>query len=166
MSKTLEPPITDLIPKGKAKKKVLFVALPLLLVGAGAGGWFSGLFPRLLHGDQHDAKAPGEAASARTPTYIEMPEIIANLNTGARRAAFIKLKARLELAKAEDASVIQSAMPRILDLFQTYLREMRPEEMRSSASTYRLREELLSRTNIAGSPAKVVSVLFTELIVQ
>ena len=30
-------------------------------------------------------------------------------------------------------------MPRLLDLFQTYLREMRPEELRGSQGTYRLR---------------------------
>ena len=57
-------------------------------------------------------------------------------------------------------------MPRILDLFQGYLREMRPEELRGTASTYRLREELLARTNIAAAPARVTAVLFSEMIVQ
>ncbi len=166
MSKTLDPPSADPTKKGGGKKKLILILVPVLLLGAGAGGWFSGVIPKLLHGEAHEAKAPAETAIVRAPVFVEMPEIIANLNTGAKRAAFIKLKARLELAKPEDAPVIQSAMPRILDLFQTYLREMRPEEMRSSASTYRLREELVSRTNIAGYPAKVVSVLFTELIVQ
>ena len=166
MSKTLEPPNLDPNTKGKGKKKVILMALPVLLIGLGAGGWFSGIIPKMLHGEVHEAKAAAEETISRAPVFVEMPEVIANLNTGARRAAFIKMKARLEVAKPEDVAIIQAAMPRILDLFQTYLREMRPEEMRSSASTYKLREELLSRTNIAGNPAKVVSVLFTELIVQ
>ena len=43
---------------------------------------------------------------------------------------------------------------------------MRPEELRGSAGTYRLREELITRANIAVAPAHVVDVLFTELLVQ
>jgi flagellar FliL protein len=57
-------------------------------------------------------------------------------------------------------------MPRLLDLFQTYLREMRPEELRGSAGTWRLREELIARANIAIAPARVTDVLFTELLIQ
>ena len=57
-------------------------------------------------------------------------------------------------------------MPRLQDLFQTYLREMRPEELRGSAGTYRLREELIARANVAAAPAKVNDVLFTQLLIQ
>ena len=54
----------------------------------------------------------------------------------------------------------------MVDLFQTYLREMRPDELRSSSGTYRLREELLARANLVSAPAQVVDVLFSELLVQ
>ncbi len=57
-------------------------------------------------------------------------------------------------------------MPRLQDLFQTYLREIRPEELRGSAGTYRLREELLARGNLAVAPARITDVLFTEMLVQ
>jgi flagellar FliL protein len=57
-------------------------------------------------------------------------------------------------------------MPRILDLFQTYLRDMRPEELRGSEGSYRLREELVGRASVAVAPAHVQDVLFEELIIQ
>jgi flagellar FliL protein len=57
-------------------------------------------------------------------------------------------------------------MPRLLDLFQTYLRDMRPDELRGSAGTYRLREELIARADIAIAPAHVQNVLFTEMLIQ
>ena len=98
--------------------------------------------------------------------FMDLPDIVANLNTGNRRAAYVKLKAKLELTKAEDQAALTAAMPRVLDLFQGYLREMRPEELRGTAGTYRLREELLARTNLAAPPARVTAVLFTEMIVQ
>ena len=78
----------------------------------------------------------------------------------------MKLNARLELARPQDAERVKQAMPRLQDLFQTYLREMRPEELRGSAGTYRLREELIARANIAAAPAQVNDVLFTEMLVQ
>ena len=112
-----------------------------------------------------DAKA-GKPDARPMPVFMEMPEIIANLNAGPRRNSFIKLRPRLELARAEDEVLVRAAMPRLLDLFQTYLREMRPDELRGSAGTYRLREELLARGNIAVAPARILDVLFPEIIVQ
>ena len=146
----------------KKNQKKLLLALPILLIAGGAGGWFSGVIPKILG---HEA---GGAHAAATPplSFFDMPDIVANLNTGARRAAFIKLKTKLELARPEDQPVVQAALPRILDLFQGYLREMRPDELRGTASTYRLREELLARTNLAVAPARITAVLFTEMIVQ
>ena len=57
-------------------------------------------------------------------------------------------------------------MPRIVDNFQVYLRELRVEDLRGSSGLYRLREELLQRVNAAAAPAKVTDVLFKELLIQ
>jgi flagellar FliL protein len=147
------------------KKKLLLLTIPVALVIAGVGAWFAGLIPDVFGAK----KAPPVASSAPAvvmPTYIELPEIIANLNAGARRTSFVKMQARLELSKPEDLPIVTAAQPRIMDLFQTYLREMRPDELRGSLGTYRLREQLIARASLAVAPARVVDVLFTELLVQ
>ena len=95
-----------------------------------------------------------------------MPELVANLNAPGRRASYIKVRSKLELARADDAGAVQAAMPRLLDLFTTYMRELRPEELRGSAGTQRLREELMARANIALGAPKVTDVLFQEILVQ
>jgi flagellar FliL protein len=100
------------------------------------------------------------------PLFVELPDIIANLNTHGRRAVYVKLKSRIELARPADEALLKATLPRVLDLFQTYLREMRPEEMRGSAGTYRLREELIARANIAVAPARIQDLLFTEILIQ
>ena len=177
---TAEAALDGPAPK-RGKRKLLLILVPVLLLGGGAGAWFSGLLPRLLgHGAEHVAEGAAEhgaagekgekgdkkvAEVAPAPTFLELPDIVANLNAG-RRTAFIKLKAKFELSKPEDVAPVQAAMPRIVDLFQSYLREMRPEELRGTAGTYRLREELIARSNIAAHPARVLNVLFTELLVQ
>ena len=102
---------------------------------------------------------------------------IANADTPgfrAMRPVYVKLRSKLELARAEDSALIQASMPRLLDLFQTYLREMRPEELRGSLGTQRLREELVARANIAVAQAgrgdaqqiRINDILFLELLVQ
>jgi flagellar protein FliL len=152
--------------KPKKSKLKLVIAGVAVLAAAGAGGWFSGIIPGLLH-KEHAAEHHGTEAAAKTePVFVDVPEIVANINAGNRRAAYIKLRAKFELARKEDQPVVQAAMPRVVDMFQGYLREMRPEELRGTAGTYRLREELIARTNLAAAPARVVDVLFVELLVQ
>ena len=157
-------------PASGGRRKLLLLAAPALLAAIGAGLWFGGVLTPLLHHGKpaapaHPADEAAVPATARPPSYVDLPEIVANLNAR-RRTSFVKLHARLELAHAEDAPAIQTAMPRLLDLFQTYLREMHPEELRGSAGTWRLREELIARANIAAAPARVVDVLFTEMLIQ
>lgn len=149
-------------PRG-SKKKLLLLAVPLLLVGAGAGVWFSGILSPAPPPPATEEAVPQPVN--RQPVFVNMPDITANLNAPGRRA-FIRVKSQVEVAGPADAAALQAAMPRLVDLFTTYLREVRPEELRGSAGTHRLREELIARANIAAAPARVTDVLFTEILVQ
>ena len=149
-------------PKGKSKRKLLMLAAPLLLVGLGGGAYAAGVIPGM---SSHPAANAAPAPPA-PPVFFEMPEIVANLNVGNRRPTFIKLKSKLELERPEDEAAVQAALPRLQDMFQTYLREMRPEELRNAAGTYRLREELIARALLAVPGAQVRNVLFVEMLVQ
>src|SRR5690242_19902371 len=99
--------------KGKLKFILLGVGVLALL---GAGGWFAGIIPGLGH-KEHAAEQSGKEAKSE-PVFLDVPEIIANMNAGNRRAAYIKLHAKFELARKEDQAIVQAAMPRVVDLFQ------------------------------------------------
>jgi len=158
--------------KKGGKKKLLLILLPLLLlIGVGAGLWFTGILPKLLGmgpppEETTEAAAEPAPPPRSPPAFVDLPEIVANLNVPGRRASFVRLRAKLEITRAEDTAAVQAAMPRLQDLFQTYLREVRPEELRGSAGTHRLREELIARANLAAAPARVTDVLFVEMLVQ
>jgi flagellar FliL protein len=139
-------------PKVSRKKLLIIAALSLL----GLGGL--GVAARLI--------VDISSHSARRSGAVDLPEIVSNLNAGPRRSAFVRLKAQLVLADSADEAAVTAAEPKIQDLFQTYLRDMRPEELRGSAGSYRLREELIARANIAVAPARVTEILFIELLVQ
>jgi flagellar protein FliL len=146
------------------RRKLILLAAPLALAGVGAGLWFTGILPRLL-GIQH-VETAAEQVKPPTPTYVDLPEFIANLNSNPQRPNYLKLTARLEVMKQEDVERVKAAMPRLQDLFLTYMREMRPQELRGSAGTYRLREELIARANLAAAPARITDVLFTQMLIQ
>ena len=147
------------------KRKLIMLAAPVLLIGIVAGLWFSGILPGLL-GMRHDPPPGQEAAKPTVPIFIDLPDMIANLSSPANKPSYIKLQARLEISRQEDADKVKQEMPRLQDMLQTYLREMRPEELRGSAGIYRLREELLGRANVVLAPVRVNDVLFTQLLIQ
>jgi flagellar FliL protein len=155
------------------KKLVLFIVLPVLIViGAIAGVFFSGILSK-KEAPKHDEHAAAEEAPqkpvARQTVFFDMPDLIVNLNTGtsaARRTNFLKISVSLELENPGDIEVVTQNMPRIIDNFQIYLRELRIDDLQGSAGLYRLREELLRRVNLAARPARVRDVLFKEMLVQ
>ena len=61
---------------------------------------------------------------------------------------------------------VQPLMPRLMDAFHTYLRELRPSDLDGSAGLYRLKEELTRRVNAAIAPSRINAVLFKEIVVQ
>lgn len=146
------------------RRRLIVFGAPLAFAGLASGLWFSGVLPRLL-GIRHNEPSTETAALAQ-PIYVDLPELITNLNNNSPRTNYVKLTARLEVRRQEDVERIKAAMPRLQDLFLTYIREMRPQELRGSAGTYRLREELIARANLAAAPARITDVLFTEMLIQ
>ena len=147
------------------KKKLIIIAglVLLLLLGGAAAAYFTGLLEPLLGGDGQQAK---EEAIPQDATFYDLPELLVNLSTTGRNSTFLKIRISLELVRPEDVQKIESVMPRIIDNFQVYLRELRVEDLKGSAGMYRLREELLKRVAVAMAPAKINDVLFKEMIIQ
>jgi flagellar FliL protein len=137
---------------------LLFGAPAALILLIGGGLWFSGALSGLF--------AAHKPIRLSGPVFIKVPEIVANLNVPAGEDSYAKLEATLELANSASAAEVRHDMPRIIDVFQTYLRAMHPSELRGASGTYRLREALINRVRIAAAPNLIRNVLFEELIVQ
>lgn len=152
----------------KSKKKLILILAPVLLVVAlGGGAFMTGMLDGLM-GKKEQTEEDGEqqAKAEKPAVYYELPQMLVNLNSPGRRSNFLKIIVSLELADPKDVERLETAMPRIVDNFQVYLRELRVEDLRGSAGIYRLREELLFRVNAAVRPARVTDVLFKEMLVQ
>jgi len=141
---------------------VLFILLPAVLglSVAGTTAFFFGLLDPLL--GRHVEKS----VAAKPTLFHDLPEMLVNLNAGGKQASYLKLRVALEFDDPTALARLQTLLPRIVDNFQVYLRELRPDELSGSAGLYRLKEELLIRVNTAVQPAKVNDVLFKEMLVQ
>ena len=153
---------------GKKKLLIIVGAVVLLLIGAAAAVFFSGILDseETEESAEKEGKEGAESEMDKKTYFVDLDEMIVNLNTTERRQSLLKIKVSLEVAEQKDVAVVQELTPRVVDNFQTYLRELRLDDLRGSAGMYRLREELLTRINIAVEPAKVKAVLFKEMIVQ
>jgi len=153
-------------PEGGKKKfalpsmKVLIIggAAFVVLAGAGGGGYY--FLAR-------NPAPKAETAAARPAVFVDLPEVLVNLsNTGSERTQYLKIKIVLELADQPMVAQITPVMPRVMDAFQTYLRELRPSDLDGSAGLYRLKEELTRRVNASIAPSRINAVLFKEIVVQ
>ena len=167
---TKEAPAEGAVAKSKKKLPgkviILGIVLPLLLL-SGGGAYFMGVFGSdKKELSEAEKKKLAEEARKKNMVYFQLPDMLVNLNTTGRKVHYLKISVSLELEKQEHVRVVQTAMPRIVDNFQVYLRELRVEDLRGSAGLYRLREELLVRVNKAAAPAKVNDVLFKEMLIQ
>lgn len=167
--------------KFNAKKIILFVFLPLLLLGlSGAGAFYMGYLDKFLHKEldcenvtEDDptyaacAEQLAAAATDMTPgVFIDIPDMIVNLNSTSKQPRFLKIHLKVELEEKTDEKLFETILPRVVDQFQTYLRELRIEDLRGSSGMYRMKIELLSRVKAAAPDIKVRDVLFQEILVQ
>ncbi len=149
--------------KLSGKRMVVFIIIPLLLlllVGGGAAAYFLGVFG----GKAEEAEVKPELP--KVTVFHDLPDILVNLNASGRQASYLKLKVALEHQEPLSTPKLNELMPRVIDNFQVYLRELRPDDLVGSAGLYRLKEELLIRVNQAVAPIKINDVLFKEMLIQ
>ena len=144
------------------KKIIIFVLLPIILIGAASQ---LGVLDMVTGGGEEHAAEEEEAEPVES-VYFDLPDMLVNLNTGAGKPSYLKLSVSLELEGETAIAALEKVMPRIIDRFQVYLRELRAEDISGSAGVYRLKEELLARVNQAVEPHEVRDVLFREMLVQ
>lgn len=149
---------------GKKSKKKLFIiagAVVVLLLGVGSAAYVM-LFKSSHKDGEHHVEV-----KEKPPVFVDVPEVLVNLsNAPGERVQYLKVKVVLELPELDVAEKIKPTMPRVMDTFQTYLRELRPEDLRGSGGLYRLREELTRRVNASIEPNSVKAVLFKEIMIQ
>ena len=174
--------------EGGAKKKLplkmilIAGAAAFVILGGGGGAAFFFLapkgpppkaahkLPKAKKGDKKDGKADPNAPQVEDGpdgvVFYTLPDIVVNMQTPDGKPTFLKLKLTFELPDHATADDLDPQMPRLNDMFQTFLRELRPEDLSGSQGTYQLRMELQRRVNLVIAPSKVNSVLIEEMLIN
>lgn len=171
--------------KKKLPLKMIIIAgvAAVLVLGGGGGAAFFFLAPKpdAAHAGKkpkaHKAEKKGEGgkddkgpqAITEGPdgvVFYTLPDMVVNMQTADGKPTFLKLKLTLEVADRDTAEAIQPELPRLTDMFQTFLRELRPEDLSGSQGSYQLRMEILRRVNLVIAPAKVNAVLIEEMLIN
>jgi flagellar FliL protein len=98
--------------------------------------------------------------------FYTLPDIVVNMQTADGRPTFLKLKLTLEMPDQDSVDALQPNMPRLQDMFQSFLRELRPEDLSGSQGTYQLRMEILRRVNLVMAPDHANAVLIEEMLIN
>ena len=113
-----------------------------------------------------DPNAPVVADGPNGVVYYTLPDLVVNMQTADGRPSFLKLKLTLELPDHDTADALDPNLPRLQDMFQVFLRELRPEDLAGSEGGYQLRMEILRRVNLVIAPSKANAVLIEEMLVN
>jgi len=182
--------------KKKPPILIIAIAAGVLVLGGGGAAAFFLMKPKPAaeagaHGEEkkekkkekkeeggHGEKKEGEGAAAAPGAapvikegpdgvvFYTLPDIVVNMQAADGKSTFLKLKLTFELPDEETADALTPNLPRLQDMFQTFLRELRPEDLNGSQGTYQLRVELLRRVNLVAAPAKVNAVLIEEMLIN
>ena len=145
----------------------ILAAAALFVSGSVGGAYVAGLLDPLVGwlGETWE-KIEETAMPPGPPVYFELPEMMVDLKPGKNRRFYITLIVVMELAGEEDKARLQEFQPRIIDSFQSYLRDQARADLVGKAGAERVRLELLTIVNDLMAPARARNVLFNKILLQ
>ncbi len=177
-----EPEEGDDAPTGGKKKPPLMILVAagvgalVVLGGGGAGAMMMLGGGKTAHHKPHkaaksDAKGGKDAVNPISEgpdgaVFYTMPDMVVNIQSTDGRPTYLKLKLAFELPDEDAADSIAPNAPRLNDMFQSFLRELRPDDLAGSQGSYALRQEIQRRVDLVIAPSKVNAVLIQEMLIQ
>lgn len=160
---------------GRGKKKMIVLAAVggvLLLGGGGAGYMMLGGKPAAAHDgaaaetETADSEGSGEGAGHEAAAPLDVPPMLVNLRSADGAPHFLKVHVMLVPGAKSNVEALKTDLPVLLDAYQPFLRELRPEDLSGSAAVFRIKEELLIRARTTIGADKVKDVLVQDLVQQ
>jgi flagellar FliL protein len=168
-----------LAPKSKKKLIVLGAAAGVLLLGGGgAAMMFTGAKAEAASDSQGwegqgdagngNGKASGDhgGASEAGGSFVDVPAMVVNLRSPDGASRFLKIHFMIVPGASGTPETLKARLPLILDAYQPFLRELRPEDLAGSAAVFRIKEEMLVRATGVAGPGMVKDILIQDLVQQ
>jgi flagellar protein FliL len=160
MSETLDT--VDPLPPKRSKKPVIIGLVLALVLG---GGGFYATYSGMILGDHAVEAAHGDDMAALPEiAFVPVDSVIVSLGQTAQNR-HLKFTSQIEVEKAHEAEVAL-LLPRILDVFNSYLSAIDPLELESQSAIVRVRAQLLRRVQLVTGEGRVRDLLITEFVLN
>jgi len=158
-------PVALAAPAPKKKNKLVLIVVAAVLVlalGGGGAAWY------LLKGKKAGAatKEVAEAKHEGPQNFVDVPAILVNLRSADSNPHYLKVHFMLVPGPKATEADLKDRLPLVIDAYQSFLRELRPEDLAGSAAVFRIKEELLTRARDALGDGMVDDILIQDLIQQ
>lgn len=159
-------------PAEPPKRSRLPLIIGLVLALAGGGGGFYAVGAGLLGGGGADPVPEAAASPEDLPetaplpalAFVEVPQITVSLGPEAS-AAHLRFRASLEVPAAHEAEV-QSLLPRVQDVLNSYLRALSPADVTAPGALLRLRGQMLRRVKLVAGEGRVRDLLVLDFVLN
>lgn len=151
-------------PRSRRKKLIIAgVAAALVLAGGGTGAALL-----LGGGDKAETEVATHEGSDDDVLNqpVDVPPLLVNLRSPDNAPHFLKVHVMLVPGPKSNAEKLKIEVPVLLDAYQPFLRELRPEDLAGSAAVFRIKEQLLVRARETLGDGHVKDVLVQDLIQQ
>lgn len=156
------------VPEDEVEKKPSKLPLIAGLVFAmlGGGGGFYAVQSGLLTGGGTNETSGSSAELEALPdvAFVSIPTLTVSLPAAAR-AEFLRFRADLEVP-SHYASEVESIMPRIVDVLNSYLRAIEPGDVTAPGALVRLRAQMLRRIELVAGEGRVNNLLIMEFLIN
>jgi flagellar protein FliL len=151
--------------KPKKKSKLPLLIGLVLAIALGSGSFYAVYSSKIFGGAP---KGMSDASQAVSPmpdvAFVPVEPVIISLGQGAaNRHLKFTAQVEVEAAHAADVTIL---LPRIQDVFNSYLSAVEPGSLEESAAIVRVRAQLLRRVQIVVGEGRVRDLLITEFVLN
>jgi flagellar FliL protein len=153
--------------RNKKKLALIAGAAGVLLLGGGGTA-----YALMGSNGSETAEASGHGGGeeggeeAGPEAFVDLPAMTVNLRSADGTPRFLRVHLMLVPSSGDRQEEITQKLPLIIDAYQPFLRELRPEDLAGSAAAFRLKEEMLVRANQEVGAGAVADVLIQDLVQQ
>ncbi len=160
------------VEKSGGKKKLFIIigaVVVVLLISGGVGAWWFLLRDKPVDKDAKDpaqqVQVPAIGQPAAIGPMVNIEEFIVNIISG-DAAHYVKTSLTVELTNEQVKTEVEQRMPQMRDAILLLIGNKTYEELQDLQGKKQLKAELLSTVNSFLQTGKVVSIYFTNFVVQ
>jgi len=148
------------------KSSKMPMILGLVLALAAGGGGFYAVQSGLILGDESTKTTPEEIETVELApvTFVELDPILVSLG-GSAVGTYLRFRAQLEVNGNQKENV-EAVLPRVIDVLNSYLRSVEPEELQDQRALINLRAQMLRRVQVVTGPGWVEDLLIMEFVLN